>query len=132
MRYTRSTDGGRRFAPPLDISGRLPDGFGSAAFAALALDAKGRVVVLWELFEEAGRMPRRLGIAVSSNGGRSFSLPRVVPGSVDAAGGFNGSSQGLLMNKLAVGSDGAVAVVNSSLLPGAHSRVWLMRGRLVP
>ena len=65
IRYTRSTDGGRRFGPLLDISGPLPDGFGSAAFPALALDAKGRVVVLWELFEEAGRMPRGLGIAVS-------------------------------------------------------------------
>lgn len=132
IRYTRSTDGGRRFAPPVDISRPLPGGSRSAAFPALALDARGRVVVLWELFEEAGRLPRGLGIAVSANGGRSFSRPGVVPGSVDAAGGFNGSSQGLLMNKLAVGPGGAVAVVNSSLLPDVHSRVWLMRGRLVP
>ncbi|WP_349281429.1 sialidase family protein [Polaromonas hydrogenivorans] len=132
IRYTRSTDGGRSFAPPADISRPMPVGFQSAAFPALALDAGGRVVVVWELFEDAGRRPRGLGVAVSANGGRSFSRPGVVPGSVDAAGGFNGSSQGLLMNKLAVSDDGAVAVVNSSLLPGAHSRVWLMRGRLMP
>jgi hypothetical protein len=132
IRYTRSTDGGRNFAPPLDISRPMPGGFRSAAFPALALDANGRVVVMWELFEEAGRMPRGLGIAVSKNGEHSFSRPGVVPGSVDAAGGFNGSTQGLLMSKLAVSRDGAVAVVNSSMLPGAQSRVWLMRGRLMP
>jgi hypothetical protein len=132
IHYTRSTDGGRRFARPLEISGSMPGGFRSAAFPTLALDAKGRAVVVWELFEEAGRMPRGLGIAVSGNGGHSFSRPGVVPGSMGAAGGFNGSSQGLLMSKMAVSRDGAVAVVNSSLLPGAHSRVWLMRGRLMP
>ena len=65
-----------------------------------------------------------------AGGGRSFSRAQVVPGSVDAAGGFNGSGQGILMNKLAMGSDGAVAVVNSSLLLGAQSRVWMIRGHL--
>jgi hypothetical protein len=44
--------------------------------------------------------------------------------------GWNGSSQGLLTQKLAVSRDGALAVVNSSLEEGRRSRVWLMRGRL--
>ena len=44
----------------------------SAAFTPLALDAMGGVGVLWELFEEAGRGSRGLGIAVSGNGGTAF------------------------------------------------------------
>ena len=132
VRYTRSADGGRSFEAPADISRLLPAGFASAAYPALALDARGRIVVLWELFEGAGRPPRGLGLAVSQDGGRSFSSPGVVPGSLDAAGGFNGSSQGLLMKKLALNAQGTLAIVNSSFKPGSHSRVWLMRGRLEP
>ena len=132
VRYTRSADGGRSFEAPADISRPLPSGFASAAYPALALDARGRIVVLWELFEGAGRPPRGLGLAVSQDGGRSFSSPGVVPDSLDAAGGFNGSSQGLLMKKLALNAQGALAIVNSSFKPGSHSRVWLMRGRLEP
>jgi hypothetical protein len=98
----------------------------------LAVDAHGIVHLAyhegqrWELF--GGRRPRGLGYAVSRDGGASFSAPGVVPHSMDA--GWNGSSQGLLMQKLAVSRDGALAVVNSSLQPGKRSRVWLMRGRL--
>jgi hypothetical protein len=33
------------------------------------------------------------------------------------------------MSKLAVGRDGTVAIVNSSIKQGEASRVWLMRGR---
>ncbi|MGH8726219.1 MAG: hypothetical protein ACREU1_15295, partial [Burkholderiales bacterium] len=51
-----------------------------------------------------------------------------VPDSADPAGGWNGSGQGLLMRKLAVNRDGAVAIVNSSFLERQGSRVWLMRG----
>jgi hypothetical protein len=40
-----------------------------------------------------------------------------------------GSQQGLLGKKLAAG-DGMVALINTSLVPGQGSRVWLMRGRL--
>jgi hypothetical protein len=36
------------------------------------------------------------------------------------------------MSKLAVNRDGVVAIVNSSLLPGRGSRVWLMRGAMAP
>jgi hypothetical protein len=49
---------------------------------------------------------------------------------VDPAGGFNGSTQGLLMRKLAVRADGEIAVVNSAVKIGSHSRVWLMSGTL--
>ena len=130
IRYTRSTDGGRSFATSRDISRPMPGSFASAAFPALAVDGRGRVCVLWELYDDERQRPRGLGLAVSSDGGRSFSEPSLVPDSADAAGGFNGSTQGLLMQKLAVNAGGAIAVVNSSLKQDAHSRVWLMRGAL--
>jgi len=130
VRHTRSIDGGRTFAPSRDISSGAPGGFKGAAFPALGLDAKGRLVAMWELYRDDRRPPHGLGLAVSGDGGRTFSPPDVVPGSADPAGGFNGSGQGLLMRKLAVSPAGAVAIVNSSFKPGARSRVWLVRGSL--
>ena len=130
VRYTRSADGGSSFEAPREISRPMPGSFASAAFPALSVDAQGRVYVLWELYADERQGPRGLGFAVSIDGGRSFASPSVVPDSMDPAGGFNGSSQGLLMRKLAVSADGAVAIVNSSLKQGSYSRVWLMRGAL--
>jgi hypothetical protein len=129
IRYTRSTDGGRTFEPARDISTPLPASAVSAAFPSLGVDMAGNVCALWELYPQLGQPPRGLALAVSRDGGRSFSKSVVVPHSMDAAGGFNGSRQGLLMKKLAVGPAGTVAVVNSSFKPGSHSRVWLMRGQ---
>jgi hypothetical protein len=68
-----------------------------------------------------------MAIAVSRDGGRSFSAPESIPGSADAQGAPNGSFQGLLMQKLAVNRRGELAVVNSSLEDGKRSRVWLLR-----
>jgi hypothetical protein len=130
VRYTRSTDSARSFQTPREISRPMPGSVVSAAFPALCVDAQGRVYVLWELYGDARQPPRGLALTVSSDGGATFAQPAVVPASIDAGGGFNGSSQGLLMKKLAVNGSGAVAVVNSSFKPGAHSRVWMMRGRL--
>ena len=73
--------------------------------------------------------PYGLGMAVSENG-MQFDAPRLIPGSADSAGGFNGSTRGLLMSKLAVRADGEIAVVNSAVKIGSHSRVWLLRGAL--
>jgi hypothetical protein len=130
IRYTRSTDQGRTFQPPREISRPMPDGTVSAGFPALSVDARGRVYVLWELYGDIRQPPRGLALSLSSDGGATFASPGVVPGSIDAQGGFNGSNQGLLMNKLAVNRSGAVAIVNSSLKPDSHSRVWLMRGSI--
>jgi len=116
VRYKRSADVAR------DISGP------GAGFPALSLDAKGNVYVLWEISSTHPLRPRGLGIAVSRDGGRTFTPPAAVPGSVDPGGGWNGSGQGLLMRKLAVNRDGAVAIVNSSFVERQGSRVWLMRG----
>jgi hypothetical protein len=96
-----------------------------AHFPALALEGR-RVYVLWELLRSRARS-RGLGYAVSFDGGRTFTPPRVVPGT--EARGANGSQQGLLMRKLAVNAAGAIAVVHSALRPGRESGVWLIRGR---
>lgn len=124
IRYTRSADGGRTFEPPREISAP------GAGFPALSVDAKGNLYVLWELFSDPREYPRGLALAVSRDAGRSFTPPTVVPGSIDPAGGWNGSNQGFLMRKLAVNGRGAVAIVNSSLKPNERSRVWLIRGSL--
>ena len=128
VRYTRSADGGNSFEAPREISRPMPGLFAGAAFPSLDVDAQGRVYVLWELYADERQGPRGLGFTVSVDGGRNFASPSVVPDSMDPAGGSNGSSQGLLMRKLAVSADGAVTIVNSSLKQGSHSRVWLMRG----
>lgn len=134
VRHLRSDDGGRSFGPAREISRPLPPGYEGAAFPALGTDGRGRVTVIWELMRgsasgPAAPAPYGLGVTVSADGSR-FSAPRLIPGSVDPAGGFNGSSQGLLMNKLAVRADGEIAVVNSAVKIGSHSRVWLLRGTL--
>lgn len=124
IRYTRSSDGARTFEPPREISAP------GAGFPALSVDAKGNLYVLWELFYDPHGHPRGLALAVSRDSGRSFTAPAIVPGSIDPAGGVNGSNQGFLMRKLAVNGRGAVAIVNSSLKPNERSRVWLIRGSL--
>jgi hypothetical protein len=130
IRHLRSTDGGRSFGPATEISNPLPAGYAGAAFPALGVDARGRVVVIWELMRGSPPVsPYGLAMAVSDNG-MQFSAPRLIPGSADPAGGFNGSTQGLLMNKLSVRADGEIAVVNSAVKIGSHSRVWLLRGAL--
>lgn len=124
IRYTRSSNGARTFETPREISAS------GAGFPALSVNANGNLYVLWELFRDPRGYPRGLALAISRDGGRSFSAPAVVPGSMDPAGGMNGSNQGLLMRKLAVNGRGAVAIVNSSLKPNERSRVWLIRGSL--
>lgn len=130
VRYARSFDGGRSFEPPREISAPMPAGAGSASYPSLAVDGRGNVVVTWELARAARQQPRGLAVVVSKDGGGSFTPPELVPDSADAQGGINGSRQGLLMKKLAVGEQGALAVVNSSFQAGGRSRVWLMRGVL--
>jgi hypothetical protein len=119
--YSRSKDGARSFERPRDISGR------GGGFPALEVDVKGNVYVLWERFAEHPFLARGLGIALSTDGGATFKSG-TVPGS--AGDGWNGSLQGLLMRKLALGPDGMIAIVNSSFRENARSRVWLMRGQL--
>jgi hypothetical protein len=129
IEHLRSTDGGRSFGPASDISSPLPAGYAGAAFPALGIDARGRVVVMWELLRGSTRSPYGLAMAVSEDG-MQFGVPQLIPGSADPGGGINGSTQGLLMSKIAVRADGEVAVVNSAVKVGSHSRIWLLRGAL--
>jgi hypothetical protein len=130
VRHARLRDGGRTFEPAREISKPNPRGIESAAFPALSLDANGNIYVLWELYPNWRKQPRGLGIVLSRDRGDTFTEPAIVPDSIDPAGGSNGSSQGLLMRKLAVNGAGQLAVVNSSLKYGEKSRVWMLRGEL--
>ncbi|WP_332813373.1 sialidase family protein [Ramlibacter sp.] len=128
--YARSGDGGRSFEAPRTLTATLPPPSVSAGYPSLGVDARGRVYVLAELQHDPRQPPRGLGLCVSADGGGQFQPMALVPHSADPQGGFNGSSQGLLVPKLAVNAKGDIAVVNSALRPGSHSRVWLVRGRL--
>jgi hypothetical protein len=132
VRHLRSQDGGRSFGPAREISSPLPSGYESAAYPAMGIDGRGRMVVIWELMRRPPggspyAAPYGLAATVSTDG-QAFSAPQLIPGSIDPEGGTNGSTQGLLMNKLAVRHDGELAVVNSAMKIGSHSRVWLLRG----
>ncbi len=129
IRYARSTDGGRSFEEPRDISGRHAEEFESVSFPALSVDGADNLYLVWELFPNQRERPRGLGITASTDGGRTFSAPTVVPGTADRELGINGSLQGLLMRKLAVNHAGAIAIVNSTFQPNEASRVRLIRGQ---
>lgn len=124
VRYTRSRDGGRTFEAPRQLS----RGNDSASYPSLALDDKGHPHVIWDVQPDPQRMPRGLAFTSSQDGGTTFGLATPIPGSADPAGGWNGSHQGRLMDRLAV-RDGQIVVATSALKPGAGSRVWLLRGR---
>ncbi len=127
IRYARSSDRGKTFESPRDISDPESEVFYSVNFPAIGIDGQEHVYVMFELFPEQGQRSRGLGLTYSSNGGRTFSPPAMVPGSVDEHGGINGSLQGLLMRKLAVNAAGDIAVVNSTFIPGKSSHVQLFR-----
>lgn len=130
VRYAQSIGGAGKFGNPRLISHPQRSAGNGAAYPALAVDGQGTLYVTWELFRDSSARPLGLEYTVSRDNGRSFSLPQLVPGSQDPDGAANGSQQGLLGKKLAVDDEGRVAVVNSSMQPGEHSRVWLMRGRI--
>ena len=129
IRYTRLKDGERKFEEPREISSPLTTRFEGASFPALSLDDEDNIYVTWELFPSRKGYSRGLGFTSSSDGGRTFASPSVIPGSVDPVLGVNGSQQGLLMRKLAVNGAGAIAVVNSTFKRDQASHIWLTRGQ---
>jgi hypothetical protein len=128
IRHMRIDAGGERFHAPREIVNA--DALAAAAnhFPHLALDGEDNLYVAWERFPAGRGRPVGLGMTRSTDGGTSFESPQLVPGSADPALGFNGSQQGLLMNKLAVNRRGALAVVNSTFRHNDSSTIWLYRG----
>lgn len=137
VRYARAPAEGSSgtapgFGDPVPVSERPGKGAPAARFPHLALDGDGDPWLLWERYPAGPGRPRGLAIAASRDGGRSFSSPALVPGTADPAFTLNGSLQGLLMRKLALGPHGTVAVVNSAFEPDEASRVRLYLGRAGP
>jgi hypothetical protein len=120
---------GRRSTNRGEISSPQIEPFESASFPTLELDGECDPYVLWELSASWEHRPQGLGFARSNNGGQTFEPASVVPGTADSTLGFNGSLQGLLMDKLAVSESGAIAVVNSTFNRNEASHVWLIRGQ---
>lgn len=132
IKYARSHDGGRSFETARTLASPHEEQYQSAHFPGIAVDSQNHLYVIWELLPGRRGYSQGLGFTVSSDAGRSFASPVVLPGSSAPANGFNGSQQGLLMKKLAVNDTGAVAVVNSTFERGKKSRVWLLRRNSVP
>jgi hypothetical protein len=128
VRYARSGVDEVRFGASRRVSDPLPSGMDAAGFPSVALDGAGGIYVVFELFPNGSRRPHGLGYILSTDHGRSFSPPRVVPHSVSPLGP-NGSRQGHLMEKLAVNASGALAVANAAIAEGRASRVWYIRGQ---
>jgi hypothetical protein len=124
--YCRMPKGAARFAPPVTLSPPPSTRGESVSFPALAIGGKEQLFVLWERFP--AHRPHGLGFTASHDGGQTFAAPSIIPGSLEREQGFNGSLQGLLMQKLAANRRGAIAVVNSTFTPGQGSRIWLIRG----
>ena len=128
--YSRRPPGARAFEVARAISRTDTNGVDHVGFPSLDIDAASNLYVVWERFPARHGSPLGLGFTSSQDGGRTFGLPAVVPGTANTALGVNGGLQGLLMRKLAVAEDGAIAVVNSSFREGEISRVRLIRGRI--
>jgi hypothetical protein len=127
VRYLRAP-ADSAFGTPTVLSRRHAERYESAGYPTLQVGAEGRLYGLWELVPVVGRRSRALGFIASTDGGRTFGRPGVLPGSGPETPGFNGSQQGLLMEKLAANDAGGLAVVNSTFEPGEASHVWLVRG----
>jgi hypothetical protein len=122
VRYMRSTDRGRTFEPSRALSTN------HAGYPDLDIDGE-NVVVVWERIAGAHARSRGLSLVVSQDGGTTFGEPTLVAHSVDPGGGFNGSHQGRLMDKLAARC-GRIVIANSALDHGRASRAWFVRGQL--
>ena len=129
VRYTRAPAEADSFATPTVIADPSTDDYEEAHFPTLRVQGDDTLHVLCELYPAGAHRSWALGYTASTDGGDSFSAPTVVPGTDDPAHGFNGSQQGLLMEKLAVNAAGELAIVNSTFDRDEASRIWLYRGQ---
>jgi hypothetical protein len=127
--YARKTDEAESFTDPETLSLPLPEGFTSAGFPHLVLDANSDPVILFELFEHRAQRGTGLALVRSGNGGKTFTEPQMVPRGGEQAAGVNGSRQGLFMDKLAVTAAGNIVVVNATFDEDVASHVWLMQSK---
>ena len=78
VRFGRSTDGGKTFAPALTLNSDGANEPAGHAFQSLTVDKQGRVYVAW--IDERNKQKEDRGgeiwLAVSSDGGKSFSADR--------------------------------------------------------
>lgn len=130
IQYTRAAAADLDFADPrsLPLPEDAPDG-AHAGFPELAAGPDGDVFALWAIFAAGDHRPSALALARLGADGELRVAPGIVPDGTLQQPGLNGSQQGLLMRKLAVGPDGALAVVNSRFDPGEISEILLVRGR---
>jgi hypothetical protein len=130
IRYTRRVAGDPSFDDPRTISPSEIDGVDHVGFPSLSADGGGGLYVVWERFPTHDPRPRGVEFAYSGDGGRSFRSHGLVPVTGDAEFAVNGGLQGLLMRKLAVASDGTIAIVNSSFREEHLSRIRLIHGHV--
>jgi hypothetical protein len=125
------TEPGGAFTEPVNLSHPLSAGGRAASFPSIAAGPDGHLYVLWELFTEDNPQPTGLGYTLSTDHGRSWTEPAVVPGSLDPGEGINGSLQGRLMQKLAANDSARITVVNSIFRPDDRSFVRLVLGEVI-
>lgn len=124
LRYVRidgDGEGRPRRLPSVDAA--------PASFPYLSIDADDRIFLAWEHYPGPNGQPTGIGFSISGDRGQSFSKPALVP-EPGYSKGFNANLQGRLTDKIAVGEDGTVALVNSKFVPQTRSNVLLFRGTL--
>lgn len=126
IRYARRDVGHERFSQPRTVA-TADAGIDSVNFPDLAVDAAGRLYIVWKVSADRRDRSQGLGFTVSRDGGQSFAHPAIVPDSDDPELGFGGGLQGSLMTRLAVNADGMLALVDSTFAPDRFSRIRLWR-----
>lgn len=132
IQYTRKTVGDSEFERKRTLGDTGSIRFSSRNYPSLALDGSGNPYVMWEGFGTNPRHPIALEFTYSGDRGRSFESAEVIPGTRAPTGGFIGSLQGHLMERLSVNDGGGVAVAHSDFVRNEESRVRIIHGRKPP
>jgi hypothetical protein len=124
--HARADAGTLAFSAPVAV--HAPgEGRAGGSFPDLAVGPDGTVYVVSEIVHADGEA-RGLQLSVSRDGGRTFSPPVVVPGSVPSSG-TNGGQQGGFLRRLAVRRTGELVIGMSTFHRGVASEVSAVRGR---
>src|SRR5688572_23922261 len=84
IRFARSLNGGKTFEPAIDLNSDSTQGPISRAFHSIAVDAKGRIFVVWidERHKTANDRGAEIWISTSMDGGKTFSRDRRIASNV--------------------------------------------------